>query len=304
LDFVEGTLPLAIPFAPVRTDDAARRQSQGDLPDQMQVLHTKAEAVLVQMHADSTLPKPENPLGSLEYFMSAAEAYVKTAFKSSVSDPDTLAWMFPDAVIDAYFWIALGPYLRLKYLGTFVPGTWNAVQRNDVSLYDSRYAQLLILNSIRASVQKVAAASPANAATLTTLGSFIQTAIAAKSEADVGGEALKKMYGQVADVSSRARTGVTDLKQKSSTFEIRRMRIKALQQGALQADKQTKRAYTSLLLWLAAFVVTLGMAIVLILTDNLDGFLLLCGLALGISTLFLLIAIAQRAIRRVHVSVE
>lgn len=241
---------------------------------------------------------------SVDAFFAFTGSVLESLFQSVTKDPDIQAWLFPHAIIQAYLFIGLGPYLMLRYLSTFVPGPWNyGVLRADVSFYDSRYAKMLIFDSIRAAIDRVSRLSQVSAhdqIALKTLSSTMQMSISAHNDREVGGDALKSMYGQVASASVQARERTRDLSETSNVFDKRRSRALTMRQSVFLAERKTKRAYTMLMLWLVAFLVTLALAIVLLITNSLGPFLMLVGTVLAILALLLVVAITRHLVRHDH----
>lgn len=314
MNYVEAAVESAIPFTTAmattgEVSQIASAISIGDAEDpdiQAQLQAIQQCFAVLTSSIDATDDYIPDPPKDMSMFFKSAVDVIQRSVRMSVPDKDLIDWLFPDQVLQAYTYVALGSYLRLRYLGTFIPSsTEPGKSKADASFYDARYSQLLILNAIRSAVTTVANVDQVSAAdrgALMAINGAIQTTLATTTEREVGGEALKNMYGQVAKLSAQARDGSKSLNARSSTFDKRRSKIRSLQQDAVFADLRRKRAYTSLMLWLAAYVLTLVIAIYLIVTDNLSGFLLLCGVSLGISSLFIIVAIAQKTVNRINVT--
>lgn len=208
-------------------------------------------------------------------------------------------WLFPDGVIALLVFVGLGPWLKLRFLGTFVPGPWNMRQRTDSNFYDSRYAQLLAFRGMADVLRKLSAleaGSDGNTSnTLAQLSVSVTNALSAQANSEASGDAMVNMYGKVEEASRSARHGAAEVARMSSQLNQRTEVINSLLVNVMVQERRARRAKLVARLWILTTVVVIAVAVLLLVLDMPGAFLLHTGVVLAaIAMLGLVMVIRSR----------
>lgn len=248
----------------------------------------------------SMCPPPQLPSTFPDFVMVASAQINTSIFLLTGADEAIMNTMFPPSVLLMLAALCLGPYLAMCYYASYVPGPWNSVQRHDVSYYDQRYCELLLYkcasNSMLALVSYNAADSDVSTQ-LQVRANALSTVLVARTNAQVGGDAMKDMYSSVATLSQLSRNSSIELSAATKRFERRREHTNALVVNLTVDQKRMNHAKLRFRLWVAAFIAITLVAMGLILMNKHVHFMLFTGVVMFILSLYVLTGVVRGVLR-------
>ncbi len=213
------------------------------------------------------------------------DAAVKTISRSLMNnvEPDILNWLFPKQIARAYVYIGLGPYLRARYITTYmnksqgrVEGFVDQKQRTDVSFYDARYAEYLLYDTYNTALQNLINLQTTNTSMVSDLQkaqTTLATTLSTRRTSQMEDTALLTMYTDVSNMSKMARDNSMHMNVSSKRLDMRKSRIRSLQWNVHSSEKQMRTAYSGLILWVALYVVAVLVGVYLLMTNQNGMFL-------------------------------
>lgn len=236
-------------------------------------------------------------------FTAQATEYVTTRLKDALGEQQTEYLLPAESLAVAMMKVGLGPWLMMRFITTFNHGSWNAVQRDDVSFYDQRYSLLLLYSTIvnvLSDVSMLNRKMQGNDEIVTALTAYmnaIVTHMVSSSETDVGGEAMMHMYRTVADLSNDSKDASVQVDAATKRFELRRDYTTSLRGNLTSDETQLNTARRRFYVWVAAYVVAVAIAAALVATGQFPIFKLQAGLVLLVVTIYLLALVVRAYIR-------
>lgn len=263
---------------------------------------------------DSFFSKAVPP--TLTEHLAMVEREFSTYFLQKIP-PDMRDWLFTDAM-RVMFTSMVAPYLRVCYVAGLVRGKWNqAGNLNNVSFYDTRYAELSLFRAAMslyellmtrakdpnlASSVDAAARSMVPATTAVALRSTLETGRdgyrdALDTRMRLSDDAIMQGHQDIAKLSAETKGMALDLYSKNNDLSFRKQSLGTLVSMTLADRVNMERSKRVFYAWCAAYAAITLVSIALIATDRFNMFFLMASIVLVVVVLYVFASLLIRVVR-------
>lgn len=238
-------------------------------------------------------------------------------------------WLFTENLM-TMFYASYIPYFRMKFIGSYMRGDWNAAGNiSDVSFYDARYAELAVYkigqsvyrllkecvsqDTLGAGVKAQMTSMPlpndlaaANAtadermtalkATLTTILSNYTNAMNIRIQFIE--QRLLAAHSKIAQMSAGTKLQAARLYRNDADFKFRKQSLQSLSTATASEMQRFQVQQRSFYAWVLAYVVITVVSILLIASNRSNVFMLMSAIILGFVLIFALVRAIVVAVRR------
>ena len=224
-----------------------------------------------------------------------AETWLSENYDANIKD-----WIFPAEVVSLFINVGLKPWLNMCFVASYVRGPWNNQNRDDVSFYDSRYGKLLLYTTMFNGIQMLQRLNAGNSGVtskLADLSSAFNILMQTTSDAEVGGDSMLDMYNKVASLSKDTKDRSSTIRAANAKLDTRKINANSIMVNSTTARQKMTDLKHGFWGWVVAYVVTVVIAIVLLVSGNHDQFIAQTGIVLTVVTLFLLATTIRRVMK-------
>ena len=207
---------------------------------------------------------------------------------------------FSDAMLECLATIGMGPWIVMTYAASFVPGSWNLKNRENVSFYDYRYAEFYIYDAMTTAYSTLLKLNPGSQprAALQARMDAIVTFVTREESTKVGGEAVLNMYMQVARLSKFTKDVSMLLESTNNNYVSKRERAINLYNQHVSEQEELRRLRIQVGVWGATVGIIILVSSFLIATQRLTFFYLQAAIVILILSIFLGVQFIRDALNR------
>lgn len=257
----------------------------------------------------SVNPGAYNSLGAIQWPTAASssnDSYITAVFNAidasaanpSIVPPNMSAWLFPtDGKIINVMKTCMQPYIALRFIASFVNGTWNAdTPRSNGSFYDDRYGAFLINDIVRATMSEIVESTYDDAAGKEVMTQCIEALVqhmVGRVETDTGDDAMQSMYDSIRTLSDRTKQYSKAVGITNNKFQQRRSYLQSMQSNMHAESAIVTKQKRIFRLWLSSLIIVTVVAVILMVLGLMTAFKYHVVVVMSTIVLYTLISIVR-----------
>lgn len=281
----------------------------GDMPvsgSDRRVFTTSQRAIMEQQVDDilrsidlAIVAAASTDINKINRDLSTFTGFAENVITMWIAQNPEKVWILPDS-LQTLLKYALYPWFVMKFAMSFVQDAsrqnWvtaiiTGINPKPVSFYDMRYATYLVYYAAHQTLRILNSYNndTASRTTLTQALSSIETMMTAEFQSEIDGDSMRDMYNEVSTLSHKTRVDAQTLNDINNRMNTRKRNAVSVYNKVVMSNEELKDQRRRFYTWIVAYVVTVAIAVILLVTKKTDAFVAQSGIVLLVVSLYLLV---------------